>query len=157
MEVHKGARIAASGHGGQVLLSQATRKHGKSLSQMLPAWWLGRRPEEQIVLASYGQELAARNSRLARSLMQHEHYPFPGVSIADDSSAVARWHTNRGGGVLAAGVGTGIRGWPAHLIVVDDPIADAEEAASDGAMEKVREWFATVALTRLRPQRAASS
>ncbi len=134
------------------LIIEAPPQHGKSLSvsQVLPAWWLGRRPSEQIILASYGQELADRNSRLARSFVQHESYPFA-VRVADDSSAVSRWHTSQGGGCLAAGTGSGLTGWPAHLVVIDDPVADAEQAASPTALAKVAEWFATVALTRLRP------
>lgn len=46
-------------------------QHGKSLhvSQGLPAWWLGRRPRDNIVLASYAAELAERNSRRARAFV----------------------------------------------------------------------------------------
>src|SRR4051794_18007172 len=47
------------------LLVQMPPRHGKTLhvSQTFPAWALGRDPRRQIILASYGAELAEANSR----------------------------------------------------------------------------------------------
>src|ERR1700735_4087772 len=47
-------------------------RHGKTIhvSQAFPAWALGRNPKRQIILASYGAELAEDSSRIARAYLQ---------------------------------------------------------------------------------------
>jgi predicted phage terminase large subunit-like protein len=140
----------------QRLIVSMPPRHGKSLhvSQLLPSWWLGRRPAESVILSSYAAELASANSRRARGFMLDSRYPFPGVRVSDESSAVARWHTSRGGGCLAAGVGGGITGFGADLAVVDDPVKDADEAASPTVLESIWTWWTQVLLTRLQPNAA---
>ena len=50
--------------------------HGKSelISATLPAWWLGARPDDRIILASYEAEFAATWGRRVRDLLD-EHAP----------------------------------------------------------------------------------
>jgi predicted phage terminase large subunit-like protein len=127
-------------------------RHSKSLhvSQLLPAWWLGRNPRERIILASYGAELAEAHSRRARGLVADPRWPFE-VALAGDSSAVNRWDTSEGGGVIAAGVLGGLTGHGAHLLVVDDPVKDREAADSPAIRESTWRWWTETALTRLQP------
>jgi predicted phage terminase large subunit-like protein len=118
-------------------------RHGKSLhaSQALPAWYLGRRPSEHVILASYGAELAETNSRRARAFVADPRWPFE-TALAQDSAAVGRWHTTEGGGVIAAGFG-------ADLLVIDDPLKGSEEADSETIREASWRWLSDVAMTRL--------
>ncbi|MEJ7790781.1 MAG: phage terminase large subunit [Gaiellaceae bacterium] len=127
-------------------------RHGKTIhcSQALPAWYLGRRPDEHVILASYAAELAESNSRRARNLVVDPRYPFE-TSVASDSSAVNRWATSQGGGLIAAGVGGGITGFGADLLIVDDPVKGREEADSPTIRESTWRWWTEVALTRLQP------
>jgi len=105
-------------------------RHGKSehASRAFPAWYLGRRPEESVVLASYSAELAEANSRRARGHVLDARWPFPDMSVSAESAAVNRWHTTKGGGVVAVGVRGGLTGHGAHVLIVDDPVKDREEA-----------------------------
>jgi predicted phage terminase large subunit-like protein len=127
-------------------------RHGKSrlVSQLFPAWHLGRHPSEDIVLASYGSELSERNSRIVRDVIQDDRNPFE-VSLRTDSRAVDRWQTTAGGQVLAVGVGSGLTGHGAHLLIIDDPIRDRAEAESEAIRRSTDEWYADVARTRLAP------
>jgi predicted phage terminase large subunit-like protein len=127
-------------------------RHGKTLhvSQALPAWWLGRRPGDHVILASYGAELAESNSRRARGFLLSPSYPFE-TRVSAESAAVNRWGTTVGGGVIAAGVGGGVTGFGADLLVVDDPVRGREDADSDAVREATWRWFTEVALTRLQP------
>lgn len=127
-------------------------RHGKTLhaSQALPAWYLGRRPSESVILASYAAELAESNSRRARGFVTDPRFPFA-TNVAADSSAVNRWATSAGGGLIAAGVGGGITGFGAHLLIVDDPVKGREEADSAAIRESTWRWWSEVALTRLQP------
>ena len=127
-------------------------RHGKTLhvSERFPAWYLGRHPERQVILASYSAELAESNSRRVRNLLRHPWYPFP-ARVADDSQAVNRWGTTQGGTIIAAGVGGSITGFGAHLLVIDDPVKGREEADSEAFRERAWEWYREVARTRLMP------
>jgi predicted phage terminase large subunit-like protein len=127
-------------------------RHSKSLhvSQLLPAWWLGRNPRDRIILASYGAELAEAHSRRARGFVADPRYPFE-TTVAADSSAVGRWDTSDGGGVIAAGVLGSLTGHGAHLLVVDDAVKDREAADSAAIRESTWRWWTEVALTRMQP------
>lgn len=130
-------------------------RHGKTLhvSQGLPAWFLGRNPESSVILASYGAQLAEENSRKARAFAVDPRWPF-NARVSQDSSAVARWQLQTGGGLVATGVGGALTGFGADLLIVDDPIKGREEADSEAIRESTWRWWSEVALTRLQPDAA---
>lgn len=142
--------------GGGRLVVAAPPRHGKTelLSHWLPVWYLALYPSRRVILASYADELATRNARLVRNtLLRNSQDPnaLMGTALSDDSRAADRWHTREGGGLLAAGVGGGITGWGAHLLVVDDPFRGAEDAASEAYRERAWRWWQQDARTRLEP------
>jgi predicted phage terminase large subunit-like protein len=74
------------------------------------------------------------------------------VKVAQDSSAAARWNTPEGGGMVTAGVGVGITGRGADLLICDDASAkDRAQASSPTWRERVWEWWTSAARTRLEP------
>jgi hypothetical protein len=90
---------------------------------LLPAFALGQDDSLEIVIASHSADLAERGSRLARDLIEQDAWPFA-ARLAADSTAVSRWHVKGGGSVRALGVGGGLLGRGADLLLVDDAIAD---------------------------------
>lgn len=119
-------------------------------SERFPAWTMGRRPEQQVILASYAAELAWQNSRKARDLFAHPLWPFR-ARLRQDSQAMNRWETTDGGILLAAGVGGAMTGFGAHKLIIDDFVKNREDADSEVIREKQWEWFASTARTRLMP------
>jgi len=135
----------------QKLILSTPPQHGKStgVSQLFPAWYLGRNLEQPVVLASYSQELADRNSRIVRGFVADDRFPFP-VRISDTSRAANRWSLkDRRGSVLAVGIDSHLTGFSAQLLVCDDLIADYASAKSPTQRQAVWDWWTTVALTRL--------
>lgn len=129
-------------------------RHGKSeiASVHFPAWYLGRNPDKRIIGTSYAAGLAYRFSRRARNLVASPAWPFPELRTAGDWSAVQAWDiANHRGGYVAAGVGGSITGHGADVLLIDDPTASAEEAASEAFRTRAWEWFTETALTRLEP------
>lgn len=126
-------------------------RHGKSrmCSQFLPAWMLGRRPTQSIVLASYAAELAEQNSRRVRELVADDRYPFLETEVSPESRAVNRWASTKGGVVIAAGIGGGLTGFGADALLIDDPVADRAAAESPAIRESTWAWYTDVARTRL--------
>jgi predicted phage terminase large subunit-like protein len=62
-----------------------------------------------------------------------------------------RFDLTSGGSYFAAGRGAAITGRGAHLMIIDDPLKDRDEAYSDAIRRGLHEWFASVAYTRLQP------
>ena len=118
------------------------------VSRIFPSWWLGRHPDDGVILASYGQELATGHGRAVRDLLGHPRYPFA-TNLRSDVKAAGRWQTEQGGGLLAAGVGTGLTGFGGTLVVLDDPIKDREEADSEVVREHTWSWYQEVLTTRI--------
>lgn len=135
------------------LMIFAPPRHGKSQigSRALPAWMLGRHPERNIILASYGQSLANNMSRDARKFVDTDAHKatFPDFRIGD-RDAVEEWKTSAGGGLKAVGVGGPITGEGGDLII-DDPVKGAAEAASELVRDGVNTWFGSDARTRVPP------
>ena len=127
-------------------------RHGKTrhFSQFFPAWVMGRKPDSQIILASYGGELAEGNSRSVRNFLLDSQYPFR-TRVSKDSSAVTRWSTEQGGILIATGVGGVMTGFGGTLICADDLFKSREEADSEIIREKTWQWWLEVVLTRLMP------
>jgi len=127
-------------------------RHGKSelLSRLFAGYFLYRYPERWVGIASYGADLAQGLSKAAR-----EFYRSVGGPISRHSSAGHHWMTGLGGGMWAAGVGGPATGKGFHLGIIDDPLKDAEEAASATIREKQKEWFDSTFSTREEPEGGA--
>jgi predicted phage terminase large subunit-like protein len=73
------------------------------------------------------------------------------VVLRKDTQNLQRWLTDVGGGYLAAGIGTGILGKGAHVLIIDDPVKDAEAADSETQRQSAMDWYTGVAASRLAP------
>jgi predicted phage terminase large subunit-like protein len=131
------------------LVLQVPPRHGKSLltSQLLPAAYLLAHPERFVGISSYSAELAEGFSRKAR-----EFYREAGGLLNESSKAVNAWGTSSGGGLWAAGVGGAVTGRSGHLLIIDDPVKNREDAESARIMEKLNDWYTSTLYTRLEPQ-----
>lgn len=130
-------------------------RHGKSelASKRFPAWCLGRKPQRQIIAASYNSDLANDFGRNVRNIVDEPEFGevFPGVTLATDSHAANRMNTNHGGAYVAAGVGTAVTGRGAHIALIDDPFKDRGEADSERRRDLVWDWYRSTLFTRLMP------
>mgnify|MGYP003134675610 CR=1 FL=1 len=129
-------------------------RHGKSTlaSVCYPAWHLGRHPEHEFISCSYSGSLAMGFSRKVRQLLREPTYKtaFP-TRLDPDSQSAEAWLTTAGGGYVAAGVGGGITGKGAHVMVIDDPVKNREDAESDNNRNANWDWYTSTAYTRLAP------
>ena len=139
-------------------------RHGKSMlaSEFFPAWYLGRNPDHYVIAATYAQELADDFGRKVRDQIADPSFQsvFPGVGLKDDSQAVKRFHvqgpqdaltTSQAGAYFAVGVGGPLTGRGAHLLLIDDPVKNRDEADSEIIRKRVKDWYTSTAYTRLMP------
>lgn len=145
-------------------------RHGKSMlaSEFFPAWYLGRNPDHSVVTATYAQDLADDFGRKVKNQIEDHSFAeiFSGVGLADDSRSVKRFHIKENDVVLeggfehtlkqrgafyAVGVGGPLTGRGAHLLLIDDPVKNREDADSEIIRKKTKDWYTSTAYTRLMP------
>ena len=138
------------------LLLSIPPRHGKSElgSHWFPLWALELHPDWNVILTSHTDELATHWGRQVRNTIT-DHADSLRVRLRGDSAAAHRWDTTQGGGMYTAGVGGGITGRGANLLICDDPIKDWEQAQSPTYLERLWDWWTTTAYTRLEPNGAA--
>jgi predicted phage terminase large subunit-like protein len=121
-------------------------RHGKSelISKYFPAWHVIKYPDKRILLASYESSFATSWSY--KALQIYKEYRNDLVIEKQDD-----WRNKSGGGVNAVGVGGSMTGKGADLIIIDDPVKNAEEANSTTYRKKAMDWFNSTAYTRLEP------
>lgn len=120
-------------------------QHGKSTlgTVHFPVYWLSQERSLRVVVGSYGQELASDFGRLSRRLARHA-----GLPIAEDRQSVSDWQVEGGGRYLSVGVGSGVTGKAADLIIVDDPIKSRQQAESPLYRNRVQDWLHNDIYTR---------
>ena len=132
-------------------------RHMKSTigAECLPAWWLSRNPQGEVIIASYNQTQARKMSRACRqrfdSDMHRMIFGTASFSIDAADEFQLRGKLNGRPSLIAAGVGSGLTGSGGDLIIIDDPVKDMEEADSETMRDKVYDWYTSVASTRLSP------
>lgn len=129
-------------------------RHGKSslISHYLPPWWLGRRPDERILLTSYSDRFAKLWGRRARDVFFEYADPVFNLKIGRSQQATDDWGIQgHQGSMSTAGVGGTITGRGADLLIIDDPVKDAVEAESERQREKVWDWWQSTSGSRLEP------
>ncbi|MFF2650592.1 terminase large subunit domain-containing protein [Streptomyces sp. NPDC058045] len=145
--------LAQLGPDADRLLITTPPQVGKSVlvSELLPVWWLARRPMDRIAIASYAGSLATKKARAVRRLIADHGEQF-GLQPQRGEQTAYDWSLTTGGGVRAVGVGGGLTGHPITGIgIVDDPHKDRREADSALMRENVWDWWSSVFLSRLRP------
>lgn len=113
----------------RIIINIAPR-HGKSelTSYLLPAWFLGHRPDAKIIMATHTQSLSEDFGRRVRNLIADPDYQriFPETSLQTDSKSAGSWNTRQGGKYYAVGVGGALAGRGADLLVIDDPHSEQD-------------------------------
>jgi len=130
-------------------------RHGKSMltSEFFPSYWLGHHPDKFIITSTYAQGLADDFGRKVRNLCttpQHRAF-FKGFQLRQDSTSASRFHTGKNGAYFAVGAGGPITGRGAHLLLIDDPTKGREDAESATMRQRLKDWYTSVARTRLMP------
>lgn len=132
-------------------------RHGKSelASKYLPAWFLGTFPDKRVIMVGYGAKFAEEWGGKARGILREFGWMF-GVDVSKTTQSKSEWGIEgRSGGMYAVGIDGSLTGRGADLLIIDDPIKNQEEAASEVYRDKHWEFWKAAAYTRLEPNGAA--
>lgn len=142
----------AINRGSGLIVVNLPPRHGKSefISYHLPLWFLDLYPERRVILATHTASLSRKFGRRVRNSLLGDEPTI--TEVAEDSQAAEEWETKQGGGMVSAGVGGSITGKGGHLLIVDDPVKNWEEADSEVFQARNIEWFQTTLWTRREPK-----
>ncbi|MDI1228560.1 MAG: hypothetical protein PSY14_12830 [bacterium] len=120
-----------------------------SASVAFPAYVLGHDPTKKILCVSYSADLAVKNARECRSIMQSDWYRrlFPHTRLGS-RAAEHDFHTTQRGYRYTTSVCGTLTGRGGNIIIIDDPMK-AEEAMSDVRRKSINEWFDNTLYSRL--------
>ena len=130
------------------------------------AWRLMREAGLNVILGSYNQRLGDKFSRKIKRIVA-QSASFSLSSATDEAggkskkqakactlNTASEWETAGGGVVRSVGVGGGIAGFGAGLVVIDDPVRNRADAESEVFRDRVWDWFNDDIYTRLEPNAA---
>lgn len=129
-------------------------RHGKSFycSVFLAAWFLGMYPSKRVILVTYSDDFAKDWGRLVRDILTRCGMEMFGATVDRSADSATNWKmANSIGGMLAAGIESGITGKGADLIIIDDLIKNQEEARSAARKQAHFEEYVSSVRSRLEP------
>jgi predicted phage terminase large subunit-like protein len=139
--------------GARIIITMPPR-HSKSMTitETFPSYFIGKDPSRRVIEVSYGDDLARKFGRANLQKVKQYGAEIFGISVARDRNSVTDWDlAGHRGGMISRGLGGGITGQGADLLIIDDPIKNRREANSQTNRKFIKnEWQATIA-TRLQP------
>ena len=132
-----------SGNAYDILLIETPPQHGKSmtLTESLPAWYLGRWPEGRVILGSYNETSAERFARRNKEKVKRFGRTLFGVTVGGVDRTTEFELQGRRGRLISRGLLSGVTGNPAELMILDDPIKNRLEADSPVIRRRIwEEW-----------------
>lgn len=123
-------------------------RHGKSEQATIhyAAYRLLLDDRLKVILGAYNHGLACHFSRQVRRVASEFGFQF-----AEDANKQNQWSSTAGGGLYGVGVGSGVTGFGADLIIIDDPVKSRQEAESPTYRQRVLDWYQSDLYTRLHP------
>lgn len=120
--------------------------HNSTLCSIhFPVYFLEKNPENRVIIGTYNQTLANKMSRGVRTIAKTK------MRLNADRKAMEEWETEVGGGVRAVGVGAGIAGIGANLIILDDVVRSRKDASSITVRNSTYAWYTDDIYTRMEP------
>jgi len=134
----------------EIMIINTPPQHGKSttITETLPSWYLMKHPDNSVIQVSYGDDLAERFGK--RNLEKVKEFGnIFGVEV-DPKKATSREFQIKGhkGRMISKGVGSGLTGHSGHLIIIDDPIKNREQADSERTRDSVWNEFVDSIISR---------
>lgn len=127
-------------------------RHGKTqlISKHFTAWHWGRNPRAEIVAITHSQTLSDNIGLAVRDQIKSPAYQaiFPNLTINKATNSMSRLESLQKGSFRSVGMEGQITGFGATLMIIDDLVANSEQAKSKTIKEKNWEWFKTTASSR---------
>ena len=121
-------------------------------SVVAPTWYMGKYPGAQIILASYGTDLAKKHGAKGRIIVQQPQYRAAfNTTIDKATGAKEMWALENKSEYMSGGLLSGLTGNRAIGVILDDPIKGRKDAESKTIRDATMEALEDDLQTRLVP------
>lgn len=115
-------------------------------------WFMARKPRRNVILASYASDIAKKQGRRARQLINSRAFGnLMQVSLKDDQKAADEWALTNGSEYMSGGLLSGLTGNRAALGILDDPIRGRQAAESETVRQNTWDAYIDDFCSRLIP------
>lgn len=114
------------------------------------AWRMARHPEDPVIRMSYAASLATKHGRYVQDVIE-EHGGQFGLLPKKGAWAQHEWECLTGAALRSGGMLTGVSGYPAALMLLDDPLSGRAQADSAVYRDKTWEEYSGSLVSRMRP------
>lgn len=119
-------------------------------SKTFPCWYLGHNPDKAVVFATYEAGFAQDIGGTCRDKFEAHGETIFSLKVRQDARAKAKWMIDgHRGGMMSIGRGGAFTGRGADVMIIDDPLKNAEEAFSPTIRGHLIDWYTTTIRTRL--------
>lgn len=120
------------------------------VSVAFPAWLLGNKPNNRIIVASYSELLSLKHSTDCRLVVSSRWFAntFPDFKLDDRQNEKHKFATTQNGYRFATSVGGSLTGEGGDVLIVDDP-HNPQQVMSEKYRTKTLEWFSNTFVSRL--------
>lgn len=95
-------------------------------------WFMARKPRRNVILASYASDIAKKQGRRARALIDSKSFAnLMGIGLKHDQKAADEWALTNGSEYMSGGLLSGLTGNRGALGILDDPIKGRRDAESE--------------------------
>lgn len=133
-------------------------RHGKSRTLvMFTTWALGKENSEKIITCSYSEDLATTFSKFTRDEIQKQKARPTDITFQDifninikrGDASYKQWSLEgQFFNYKGAGLGSGITGKGASILIADDLVKGSEEALSQSTLDSIWGWYTGTCLSR---------
>ena len=137
-----------------ILLLSVPPQFGKSttVTETLPAWYLGKNPDKKVIICGYNEDFAIRFGRRNKEKIEEfGSQLFPDCVLADAPRSNVEFETTRKGRCISRGILSGLTGNTADLFIIDDPIKNRQEADSETTRATIWNEYLNSVRTRIKP------
>jgi len=133
-------------------------RHGKSytITKSLPAYFLMKNPDKEVMLTSYGADLSADFGKANRDIFKAFAPDLSGHFINDKKQGVLSWEVKDHDGVChATSIKSAATGKGADLLIIDDPIKNLDDVNTIEKRDALYEHYLSTFHTRLQGEKAS--
>ena len=121
-------------------------------SVVFPTWYMGLYPNSNIIMTTYGSDLAKKFGRKCRQVVKSKEFKeLYDTELSGDNSAADDWSLTNASTYMCGGVLSGVTGNRADGLIADDLIKGREEADSETVRAKIKEAWKDDLTTRVKP------
>lgn len=122
-------------------------------SVVFPTWYMGAFPNQNIIMATYGSDLANKFGRKCRAVCKSKEFKsIFNTELTQGNTAANDWSLQNASTYMCGGIMSGMTGNRADGLIIDDPFKGREEADSETMRKKVKEEYKESLTTRLKPK-----